>query len=169
LLWTFTLTNIETLLTWSSYVYFCVNIYYFLSLFCFSYNFFFFFNDWLQPLERMSQLQVTQLRKHFFFLTSLFNMIRTSVAPIINPCVNRTLIIKLNFEKKILNFKLISNDKKYSKFSISPTLSLKMMKSPQEILHMKSFPVLSNVHPNFPIVFSFIFSEFSLTKLINIQ
>ncbi len=128
-----------------------------------------FFYDCLQPLEGMSQLQVTHLRKHSFFLTSLFNMIRTSVAPVINPCVNRTLIIKLNFEKKILNFKLISNDKKYSKFNISPTLGLKMMKSPQEILHMKSVPVLSNVHPNFPIVFSFIFSEFSLTKLVNIQ
>ncbi len=89
------------------------------------------------------------------------------MAPIIIPCVNRTLIIKLNFEKKIFKFKLISNDKNYSRFNISPTLG-PMMKSPQEILHIEGFILQSNVHPNFPIVFSFIFSEISLTKLVNI-
>jgi hypothetical protein len=43
--------------------------------------------------------------------------------------------MELNSEKPILNFKSIFNDKRYSKIKISPTLGLKMMKSPPKKSH----------------------------------
>jgi hypothetical protein len=52
------------------------------------------------------------------------------VACVAGPNVNRTLIIEPNYEETILHFKLIVNDKIYSKFNISPILGLKIKKSP---------------------------------------
>jgi hypothetical protein len=43
----------------------------------------------------------------------------------ISPSVNTTLTTKLNCEQPILTLKLISNDKSYSRFYISPHVSSK--------------------------------------------
>jgi hypothetical protein len=54
---------------------------------------------------------------------------KTKVACAVGPNVNRTLIIEPNCEETILHFKLIFNDKIYSKLNISPFLGLKIYKS----------------------------------------
>jgi hypothetical protein len=45
----------------------------------------------------------------------------SSVARVVGPSVNRTLMIELDRENIILNFKLISSDKNYSNFNIFHT------------------------------------------------
>ncbi len=53
-----------------------------------------------------------------------------SMACATGPGVNRTLKIDLNSEKITFNFKLVSSGENYSKFNVSSTLILKIMKSP---------------------------------------
>jgi len=57
------------------------------------------------------------------------------------PC----LIIELNCEETILNF----SDKNYSKFNISHTIGLKIMKSLSKNPLVKGFPTIARVCPNF--------------------
>jgi hypothetical protein len=58
------------------------------------------------------------------------SFIHTSVACAAGRSVNRTLTRELNCKNGISNLKLISSENFYSKFNISLTLGLKMMKSP---------------------------------------
>jgi hypothetical protein len=56
------------------------------------------------------------------------------------------------------------------KFNISPTLGLKITKSPSRNLidYYKGSPTMPTICPNFPKILSFDFIEFSTTKLFNI-
>ncbi len=56
------------------------------------------------------------------------------------------------------------------KFNISPTLGLKITKSPPRNLIdcFKDFPTMPRACPNFLKIFSFDFIEFPMTKLFNI-
>jgi hypothetical protein len=62
----------------------------------------------------------------FFSLSHIY----ASMACATGPGVNKTLKIDLNSEKITFNFKLVSSGENYSKFNVSSTLILKIMKSP---------------------------------------
>jgi hypothetical protein len=64
------------------------------------------------------------------------------------PNVNRTLI-EPNCEETILHFKLIFNDKIYSKFNISPILGLIKKKSPPKNPTHLGLPIIARICPNF--------------------
>jgi hypothetical protein len=63
----------------------------------------------------------------FFSLSHIYAI---SMACATGPGMNRTLKIDLNSEKITFNFKLVSSGENYSKFNVSSTLVLKIMKSP---------------------------------------
>ncbi len=83
-------------------------------------------------------------------MTSLFNMIRASVALVINPCVNRTLTIKLNFEKKNYNFNIISSNKNLFKIQYLPHLKSKNDEiTPRNLAHERLSSTMK-CSPQFP-------------------
>lgn len=78
------------------------------------------------------------------------------MAYVVGPSVNMTLVIRSTMKKSILSFKLISYEKNDSKFNISPTLSLKIMKLAPRNPLIESFLAIPRAHFSFPNFFDFI-------------
>jgi hypothetical protein len=95
-------------------------------------------------------------------LRSHRNSVAWAIGPSVNTTmiifssVNKTLMIDPNFEIFILNFKLIFHDKYDSKFNISPTLGLRVKKSPPKI---PTYQGLSSITKRLP---QFFFNYFIL-------